>query len=524
MKLRLPSLRLRLSLRLSARLALGFGLVLALLLAITGLALERMQAMQAHTREIVEVGQQRLLHTQAMMNASNDAAIALFGFMLASDEVDIKTQQDLHDAAAKRYAEADKALLALLPEPDEATAAQLKKIDDAGAAAQSFARNIARVGASGGDLGAAFRSMDPRQVLGDWRHEIEALVEIQRAAGDASYDAAKASYRRALIGLGLFAVLACAVGAVAAWLILKSVTRPLRVAVDHAQRIATGDLSQTLVATGTDEMGELLAALAQMQQRLHAMVSLINTCADGMGEASREIAQGNLDLSQRTEMTAGRLEQTASSLQQLTAAVQQTAASSQSAKSLADSASDTAAAGGKVVGAVVHTMGEINTGSKRIGDIIGVIDGIAFQTNILALNAAVEAARAGEQGRGFAVVAGEVRALAQRSAAAAKEIKGLIDTSVSQAGQGAKLVGDAGRTMGEIVDSVHRVADMIGAITAAAAEQSAGLAEVNAAVRELDGMTQQNAALVEQSAAAAASLQSQAQALTEAVHGFRVTS
>ncbi len=511
-----------LSTRLSTRLALGFGLVLALLLSITALALERMQAMQVHTREIVEVGQQRLLQTQAMMNASNDAAVALFGFMLTSDEIDVKAQQELYDGAIKRYGAAEKAWQALLGQADPATTTQQKKLGDAASAALSFAHNISSMASAGGDLGAAFRSMDPRRVLSDWRQEIEVLVTLQRKSGEQTYEDAKSSFARARFLLALVAGLACVVGAAASWLILRSVTAPLRQAVAHAQRIATGDLSKGIEAHGDDEMGELLKALSRMQERLHAMVSVIRTCSEGMGTASSEIAQGNLDLSQRTEQTAGRLEQTASSMEQLTAAVQQTAGTAQTAKQLADSASVTAIEGGKVVGAVVTTMNAINASSKRIGDITGVIDAIAFQTNILALNAAVEAARAGEQGRGFAVVASEVRSLAQRSAAAAREIKDLIGASVGQVDEGSRLVQDAGSTMSEIVDSVHRVTDMIGAITAAAGEQSAGLAQVNGAVHELDQMTQQNAALVEESAAAAESLNQQAQRLAEAVQGFRI--
>ena len=515
MKLRLSLPKLTLSMRLAA----GFGLVLVLLLAITALAFERMNTMQAHTRQIVEVAQQRLLHAQEMVNASNDAAVALFGFMLTSDDVDVKAQQDLYDAAIKRYAEAQKTL----EDSGDATLAEpLKKIADAGSAAQTFARNIGRMATSGGDVAASFRSMDPRRVLDDWRHEILAMVKLQQEASEQSYADAQAAFRRAQLVLGVVAALACAAGAGAALTILRSVTKPLRTAVAHAQRIATGDLSEHIVSSGEDEMAELLLALGEMQERLHAMVSLIRSCGAGMGTASSEIAQGNQDLSDRTEQTAGRLEQTASSLQVLTAAVQQTAGSALTAKQLADGASATASAGGEVVGKVVTTMDAIDRSSKKIGDIIGVIDGIAFQTNILALNAAVEAARAGEQGRGFAVVAGEVRSLAQRSATAAHEIKDLIDSSVSQVQQGTVLVRDAGGTMTEIVDSVRRVADMIGAITAASGAQSSGLAEVNTAIGELDRMTQQNAALVEQSAAAAASLQQQAERLGEAIQGFRI--
>ncbi|MBQ0929487.1 cache domain-containing protein [Ideonella sp. 4Y16] len=268
--------------------------------------------------------------------------------------------------------------------------------------------------------------------------------------------------------------------------------------------------------------GSLFDGLSQMLAGLRQMVGQVRQATDSIGTASGEIASGNADLSQRTEQTASNLEKTASAMEQLTATVRQSADSARTANQLATSAADTARRGGEVVSQVVSTMGEINQSSQRIADIIGVIDGIAFQTNILALNAAVEAARAGEQGRGFAVVAGEVRSLAQRSASAAKEIKTLIGTSVEKVESGARLVGDAGRTMDEIVASVQRVTDVVGEISSAAAEQSQGIGDVNRAITELDQMTQQNAALVEQSAAAAESLREQAGRLSGVVAGFRI--
>jgi methyl-accepting chemotaxis protein len=259
-----------------------------------------------------------------------------------------------------------------------------------------------------------------------------------------------------------------------------------------------------------------------MQRELALVVGGIGQAADSIRTASSEIASGNLDLSSRTEQTAGSLQQTASAMEQLTGTVRQTADSARTANRLAESASEVAQRGGSVVAQVVTTMDEINTSSKKIADIIGTIDGIAFQTNILALNAAVEAARAGEQGRGFAVVASEVRSLAQRSADAAREIKGLIGTSVDKVESGSRLVAEAGQTMGEIVASVRRVTDIIAEISAATAEQSGGIAQVNDAVAKLDQATQQNAALVEEGAAAADSLQGQATRLTEVVSRFHL--
>jgi methyl-accepting chemotaxis protein len=305
---------------------------------------------------------------------------------------------------------------------------------------------------------------------------------------------------------------------------MQSICKPIREAELLAQAIAKGDLTaQAMHTDGKDEVAGLMRSLAAMRESLSQMVGLVRTTSDNIGTASGEIATGNQDLSSRTEQTASNLQQTASSMEQLTGTLRQSADSARQANQLASSAAEVAARGGHVVSQVVSTMNEINTSSKKISDIIGVIDGIAFQTNILALNAAVEAARAGEQGRGFAVVAAEVRSLAGRSAEAAKEIKGLIGASVDRVEAGSRLVADAGKTMTEIVGSVQRVSDIIGEITAASSEQSEGIGQINAAVTQLDQMTQQNAALVEQSAAAAESLKDQAERLAEVVGTFRLT-
>ncbi len=303
---------------------------------------------------------------------------------------------------------------------------------------------------------------------------------------------------------------------------MVSICGPIDQARRLAERIATGDLSQAVNSQGADEAAGLLKALGVMQDSLHGIVGQVRQSAESIQVASAEVASGNLDLSQRTEQAASHLQQTAGSVQQLTGSVRQSADAAAQANQLAASASAVAQRGGAVVGQVVSTMDEINQSSKRIADIIGTIDGIAFQTNILALNAAVEAARAGEQGRGFAVVASEVRSLAQRSAEAAREIKVLIGTSVEKVETGARLVQDAGSTMDEIVASVQRVTDVIGEITAAAAEQSGGIGQVNSAVTSLDQMTQQNAALVEESAAAAESLKDQAMRLAGVVSRFHL--
>jgi methyl-accepting chemotaxis protein-2 (aspartate sensor receptor) len=313
-----------------------------------------------------------------------------------------------------------------------------------------------------------------------------------------------------LLGLGL------------AWLLRNWVAKPLAQLNDGVRAIAQGDLSTPMHSDRKDEIGMLTRDAESMRQRLADMIGTVRHSVDSIGTASAEIATGNQDLSNRTEQTASNLQNTASSMDSLTNTVRQTADSARTANQLVSSASTAAARGGEVVGQVVATMDEINTSSKKINDIIGVIDGIAFQTNILALNAAVEAARAGEQGRGFAVVAGEVRTLAQRSAEAAKEIKSLIGASVDKVEIGSRLVQEAGTSMDEIVASVQRVSDIIGEISAASAEQRDGIAQVNGAVTQLDQMTQQNAALVEESAAAAESLKDQAHKLNEVVSVFRL--
>ncbi|MGM9424759.1 methyl-accepting chemotaxis protein [Hydrogenophaga sp. MI9] len=343
---------------------------------------------------------------------------------------------------------------------------------------------------------------------------------MSHASADATAQGAAAQRNHWLFSL--LSVLAAAVVVTLSWLALRKVAGALEQASKVARSVAAGDLTQRVDTDRDDELGELLKALAAMKDSLLRTVAQVRSASDNIGTASAQIASGNQDLSARTEQTASSLQQTAASMEELTSTVRQSADAARQANQLAASASEIAVRGGQVVNQVVHTMEEINHSSKKISDIIGTIDGIAFQTNILALNAAVEAARAGEQGRGFAVVAAEVRNLAQRSAEAAREIKGLIGSSVDKVEEGSRLVGDAGQTMGEIVASVQRVTDIIGEITAASGEQSDGIGQVNVAVTQLDQMTQQNAALVEESAAAAESLKDQATRLSQVVQVFRI--
>jgi methyl-accepting chemotaxis protein-1 (serine sensor receptor) len=353
---------------------------------------------------------------------------------------------------------------------------------------------------------------------------IDALIKLQLDVARDEYNAAVARYTT----LRLWAILAIVAGVLFAvgfgLLLIRGISRSLKEALDVANAVAQGDLSHTIHLDSQDEVGQVLHALSNMQISLAQVVTTVRQGSEGVATASAEIASGNHDLSARTEHQASALEQTAASMEQLSATVKQNADSAQQANQLALRASTTAVQGGEVVAQVVNTMKDINDSSRKISDIISVIDGIAFQTNILALNAAVEAARAGEQGRGFAVVASEVRSLAGRSAEAAKEIKSLINASVERVAQGTALVDQAGTTMTEVVNGIKRVTDLMGEISAASNEQSLGVSQVGEAVTQMDQVTQQNAALVEEMAAAASSLKSQAQDLVGTVAVFKLNS
>lgn len=354
------------------------------------------------------------------------------------------------------------------------------------------------------------------------RDVIDKVVPIANKMSETNEANAKETEQAALLSLGVIFVLVLGFGLGAALMIMRSILGPLQVGVGIAQTIASGDLSRRIHGEGVSETADLLRALGEMQESLAKVVAAVRLASEGVATASAEIASGNTDLSARTESQAGALEETAASMEELGSTVKHNADNARQANQLAQNASTVAQQGGQVVAQVVETMREINVSSKKIADIIGVIDGIAFQTNILALNAAVEAARAGEQGRGFAVVAGEVRSLAGRSAEAAKEIKELITASVERVEAGSALVDQAGQTMDEVVGSIRRVTDIMGEISAANTEQSQGVLQVGEAVTKLDQTTQQNAALVEEMAAAASSLKGQAQELVQAVSVFKL--
>jgi methyl-accepting chemotaxis protein len=507
--------------RTGPRLALGFGIILALLCMIVGNAYQRLSSTEAAVHELLELQRHANVaeewRSMTELNASRTIAIAKSGNhagLAAQFEPLIKaTSATISERQAELTkvvdSEKGKALLAKVAEQRKLYVATRDEV---------FQQ------LKSGQLEAGTRLLDERMqpAAAAYVSTIHDLAQFEQERVTSGTAATQADVERAELVMVLLLGASLALAVLAGWLITRSVTAPLRQAVAETATIAAGDLSQSIVVEGRDEISELKQGLSQMQQRLKTMVLDVRQSADSIQVASTEVASGNIDLSSRTEQAASSLQETASSMEQLTGTVKQTADSAHTANQLANSAAQVAQRGGTVVAQVVSTMDEINQSSRKIADIIGTIDGIAFQTNILALNAAVEAARAGEQGRGFAVVAGEVRSLAQRSAEAAREIKALIGASVDKVDTGSKLVADAGTTMTEIVASVQRVTDIIGEITAASSEQSDGIGQVNTAVTQLDQMTQQNAALVEQSAAAAESLKAQADRLGAVVAAFRL--
>jgi methyl-accepting chemotaxis protein len=510
-----------LRLNIGARLGVAFGAVLVLALALGALAINRLAAVNAATAEIND---EWLVATRAL-GAFDSAITALrraeAALVMATDP---KVQAEQAQTIDKRKAASDVPWERYVATVDsDAERRLVEAIRSAErryfAALDVVLATSKRAGFARDEVNAAYLG-DSRAAFNDLLHAIEAAIEFQTQGADKAYADSQAAYAntRNLV-IGLLAA-ALALGAALAWAITRSIVRPIEYALTLAETVAAGDLSQQVQATGRDETARLLQALARMNASLAQIVGQVRNSSDSIATGSAQIATGNADLSQRTEEQASNLQQTAASMEQLTATVKQNADTARQANQLASGASQAAREGGEIVQRVVATMGVIQDSSRRIADIIGTIDGIAFQTNILALNAAVEAARAGEQGRGFAVVAGEVRSLAQRSAEAAREIKSLIGASVEKVDSGSQQVGDAGQAMAEIVTQVQRVTDLIAEISAASAEQSTGIGQIGDAVAQLDQVTQQNAALVEQSAAAAESLKQQARGLAQAVSVF----
>ena len=511
------------NLKIGARLGIVFASGLALLGLILGLGLYSMHSIEASLHKIVGNDYVKVNLANRMLDSIRDIQAYQGTIVLLTDEADINAELAKVAAARKTYSEAkEKIAKALTTDKGRGF---MVRIDEAIAVAVPLSNKVLDLAKVNKNAEATeVLTKESRPAISNAIKEIDAFVVHENKLAEAGAESAKADYARAQTLMLVLGFLAIASGAIVAWAITRSITRPLGEALAVAQKVAAGDLTSRITVTANDETGQLMQALQAMNQNLLRIVSEVRQGTDTIATASSQIATGNQDLSSRTEEQASSLEQTAASMEELTSTVKQNADNARQANQLAVSASEVAVKGGEVVGQVVGTMASIDASSKKIVDIIGVIDGIAFQTNILALNAAVEAARAGEQGRGFAVVAAEVRSLAQRSASAAKEIKGLIADSVEKVDAGTRLVGDAGRTMEEIVDSVKRVTDIMGEITAASHEQTQGIEQINQAVTQMDQVTQQNAALVEEAAAAAGSLQEQATSLVQAVSVFNLGS
>nr|WP_315250653.1 methyl-accepting chemotaxis protein [uncultured Duganella sp.] len=509
--------------KIGTRLMAGFSILLLMLVVVAVLGISRMAAIQHSMVDITKGNDVEAAMASAMRLAVDDRMIALRNIVLLEDAAQMQAQAERIRKQAAEYVAAEQKLRATFAEygiqQDESKL--LEDIARRAAAALPLMDKVQALGQQNQNADAVKLLMgDLRTVQQQWQTDLQALIDSERQQNEEATAAADASYalaRNVMVAIGIASVLC---GLLIAWRITRSITLPIGRAVSIARTVAGGDLSTEIQASGRDETGMLLAALKTMNDNLRVIVGQVRDGTETMKIASQEIATGNLDLSSRTEQQAGSLEETASSMEELTSTVKQNDDNARQANTLAAMASEVAGKGGAVIANVVETMEEINSSSKKIAEIIGVIDGIAFQTNILALNAAVEAARAGEQGRGFAVVATEVRSLAHRSAAAAKEIKTLISDSVGKVDTGARLVDQAGQTMSEVVDSVRRVSGVISEITAASREQSLGIEQINQAIIEMDGVTQQNAALVEQSAAAAEALQDQAAVLADLVGKF----
>lgn len=508
-----------------SKLGWAFGVMVLLVLCMCLLVIREVQATNDRFEVFVHGLRLRSDAAHKVRQAVDVRAISARNLVLVSSQADVQIEKALVVQAQKDVT-ANLDRLQDLGQAADVSSLAREKI----AAIAAVEKQYAPVAQSIVDLALAGEHADAiRKLNEECRPLLAALIRATddydtltqsrtEAAIQDSQQIFQTKRTRLLLGCAAFAMLASALG----WLITRAITQPLNRALQAVGRVAQGDLRTAVAAHSKDELGRLLAGIQRMQEQLLAVVHDVRRGSVSVSTASAEIAQGNNDLSARTENQASALEQTAASMEQLSAAVDQNAQSARTANQLAQKASTVAATGGSVVGQVVQTMRGINESSNRIADIIGVIDGIAFQTNILALNAAVEAARAGDQGRGFAVVATEVRSLAARSAAAAKEIKALIDTSVTRVEQGTQLVDEAGKTMVEVVSSIQRVTDIMGEISAASSEQAAGVAQVGQAVTQMDQVTQQNAALVEQMAAAASSLSSQARELVQNVAVFQL--
>ncbi|MCS0616343.1 methyl-accepting chemotaxis protein [Massilia kyonggiensis] len=507
--------------KIGTRLGGAFALLLVLLAACIWFGIASLHLLNEGTSRIVDEDYPKTVLAYESLDVVNRNARAMRNMLLWDKPEEVaRERQTVLQNRQENTANLDK--LAALIKSDEGKI-KLKTVQEARevyrTSQQAF---LDMMDAGKKPEAAAFLLTQVRKDQRSYFDAVRELIKFQDTRVLDSGHRAGETYRSTIAWLMGLAAIALVLGTIVAVWITRSITGPLRQAVDVARTVATGDLSARIEVHSADETGQLLQALRDMNQALVNIVGEVRSGTETIASASQQIASGNADLSSRTEEQASSLEETASSMEELTSTVKQNADNARQANQFAVSASEVAEKGGAVMAEVVDTMGAINESARKIVDIIAVIDGIAFQTNILALNAAVEAARAGEQGRGFAVVASEVRSLAQRSAAAAKEIKALIDNSVEKADAGSRLVDQAGTTMREVVESIRRVADIMGEISAASQEQTEGIGQVQLAISQMDQTTQQNAALVEEAAAASEQLREQAGKLSQTVAVFRL--
>ena len=512
--------------RIGTRLVVSSALVLALLLMAAVFGVVRIEQLQQRIKEVHAINDAETQLASELRHAVMDIRVSLGNVAMLSDAAAKQQEAEQVRSELARYAQSAHTLQDMFATVESTHAEQhawLAKASEKSAAAIPMMTKALELGLENRNdeaIQVLMQELQPSQK--EWVSALDALIGFEERVNEQAVADIDRDYHNARLLIVCLIVVVVICAAFLTRVITRSITVPIADAVHLAETVAAGDLTCRIESASADETGRLLAALRDMNAGLARIVSEVRSGTESIATASGQIASGNLDLSARTEQQAASLEETASSMEELTSTVKQNADNARQASQFAASASQIAIKGGEVVAQVVDTMDAIHSSSRKIVDIIAVIDGIAFQTNILALNAAVEAARAGEQGRGFAVVAGEVRTLAQRSAGAAKEIKALIDDSVTSVNAGTALVAEAGTTISEVVSSVKRVTDFVNEIAASSQEQSAGIEQVNQAIGHMDQVTQQNAALVEEATAAAAALNDQARRLSQVVGTFRI--